>query len=113
MGVSLLWACISYGRAFLIDVPLTDTHFISVHAMAVHVMACILILAPLWKEQKDVWDMLAGGTYRTEVSASFKLSGVYTASLVRLWWMIVFCDDFLDFRISALGLFVTVSQALN
>jgi hypothetical protein len=42
--------------------------------------------------------MLTEGAYRTEVSASFKLSGVYTASLVRLWWMIVVCDDFLDFQ---------------
>jgi hypothetical protein len=29
--------------------------------------------------------MLTEGTYRTEVSASFKLSRVYTAYLVRLW----------------------------
>lgn len=56
--------------------------------------------------------MLTEGAYRTEVSASFKLSGVYTASSVRLWWMIVVCDDFHDFRFSLwafLSLYSTVS----
>jgi hypothetical protein len=33
--------------------------------------------------------MLTEGTYRTEVNASFKLSGVYIAPSVRLWWIIV------------------------
>ena len=47
--------------------------------------------------------MLTEGTYRTEVSASFELSGVYIAPLVRLWWMIVVCDDFLDFRNMSFG----------
>ena len=43
MGVHFMKrACISYGHAFPIGVPLTDTHLISVHAMVVHVMACIL-----------------------------------------------------------------------
>ena len=46
--------------------------------------------------------MLTEGTYRTEISASFKLSGVYTAPLVRLWWMIVACDDF-EFWVLALS----------
>jgi hypothetical protein len=49
--------------------------------------------------------MLTEGTYRTEVSASFELSGVYTAPLVKLWWMIVVRDDFLDFRILGFGPF--------
>jgi hypothetical protein len=49
--------------------------------------------------------MLTEGIYRSEVSASFELSGVYTAPLVRLWWMIVVCDDSLDFRIFGFGPF--------
>jgi hypothetical protein len=52
--------------------------------------------------------MLTEETYRTEISASFKLSGVYTAPLVRLWWMIVVCDDFLIFESWVLGLSVTL-----
>ena len=47
--------------------------------------------------------MLTEGTYRTEVSASFEISGVCTAPLVMLWWIIVVCDDFLDFRILGFG----------
>jgi hypothetical protein len=42
--------------------------------------------------------MLTEGTYRTEASASFELSRVYTAPVVRLWWMIVVSNDFLNFR---------------
>src|SRR5271155_6208021 len=49
--------------------------------------------------------MLTEGTYRTEVSASFKLSGVYIAPLVSLWWTIVVCEAFLDFRNLGIGTF--------
>jgi hypothetical protein len=49
--------------------------------------------------------MLTKGTYRTEISISFELSKVYTAPVVRLWWMIVVCNDFLDFRNLGFGLF--------
>jgi hypothetical protein len=47
--------------------------------------------------------MLTEGTYRAEVSASFELSGVHTAPLVWLWWIIVVCHNFLDFRILGFG----------
>jgi hypothetical protein len=38
--------------------------------------------------------MLTEGTYRTEISISFELSRVYTASVVRLWWMVIVWNDF-------------------
>jgi hypothetical protein len=41
--------------------------------------------------------MLTEGTYRTGVSVSFKPSRVYTTPVIRMWWMIVICNDFLDF----------------
>ena len=49
--------------------------------------------------------MLAEGTYRTEINISFELSRVYTAPVVRLWWMIIVCNDFLDFRNLGFGPF--------
>jgi hypothetical protein len=50
--------------------------------------------------------MLTKGTYRTEISISFELSKVYTAPVVRLWWMIVVCNDF---RFSEFGLGLSVT----
>jgi hypothetical protein len=38
--------------------------------------------------------MLTEGTYRTEISIPFELSRVHTAPVVRLWWMIIVCNDF-------------------
>jgi hypothetical protein len=36
--------------------------------------------------------MLAEGIYKTEINISFELSRVYTAPVVRLWWMIILLD---------------------
>jgi hypothetical protein len=98
----------SFGRASQGVRPM-DVHPTGVHLIGVHIIgdqsSSSLILAPLWKDRKDVRNMLIEGTYRTEVSASFELSGVYTAPLVRLWWMIVIRDDFVDFRILGFGPF--------
>jgi hypothetical protein len=52
--------------------------------------------------------MLREGTYRTKISISFELSRVYTTPVVRLWYMIVICNDLLDFRNLVLGLSVTL-----
>jgi hypothetical protein len=49
--------------------------------------------------------MLTEGTYRTEASASFELSRMYTAPVVKLWWMIVVSNDFLNFRNLGFGAF--------
>lgn len=52
---------------------------------------------------------LIEGSYRTEVSASFKLSGVYIEPLIRLWWMMLARRIFLDFRnLGFWGLSVTL-----
>src|ERR1700733_6260874 len=55
--------------------------------------------------------MLTEGTYRTEVSTSFELSRVYTAPVVRLWWMIIVSNDFLNFRNLGIGPFCRRTQA--
>ena len=52
--------------------------------------------------------MLTEGTYRTKISISFELSRVYTTPVVKLWYMIVICNDLLDFGIWVLGLSVTL-----
>ena|SRR3984885_16008989 len=45
--------------------------------------------------------MLTERTYRTEISASFELSRVYTALVARLRRMIVISNDFLKFGVWA------------
>ena len=55
--------------------------------------------------------MLTEGTYRTEVSTSFELSRVYTTPVVRLWWMIIVSNDFLNFRNLDFGPFCRRTQA--
>src|ERR1700733_8050535 len=49
--------------------------------------------------------MLTEEIYRTEITVSFELSRVYTAPVVRLWWMIVVSIDFLNFRNLGFGPF--------
>jgi hypothetical protein len=38
------------------------------------------------------------GSYRTEASASFKLSEIYIGPLIRLWWMMLARGTILDFQ---------------
>jgi len=55
--------------------------------------------------RKDAGDDLIEGSYGTEVSASFKLSGVYIGPLIRLSWIILAGRTFLEFRNLGFGLF--------
>src|ERR1700733_10827201 len=52
--------------------------------------------------------MLTEGIYRTEITVSFELPRVYTAPVVRLWWMIVVSIDFLNFRNLGFGAFLSL-----